>query len=137
MSALRKVMDLLARRDHSEKELRKKLKERFSEEEIEKAVGQARDRGWLGDENVLADRAAQFLHRRHKGIRAINHQLRERGLPSVAADPEQELEKALHLAETKLKGAPPTRELKAKIARFLLSRGFDSEIVRKVVYEKL
>ncbi len=55
----------------------------------------------------------------------------------MQADPELELEKALELAQTRLRGATPTRELKEKIARFLLSRGFASDIVRKVIYEKL
>lgn len=142
-AAKRKVMDLLARRDHSEKELRKKLKEKFSEEEdlgdvIEEAIGFAKDNNWLGDPLDLAHRLADMLHRRNKGIHYINNYLKEKGLPSVEVDRHLELEKALSIVKNKYDDDHDfSREEKAKVGRFLAARGFDSETVRKVIYEKL
>lgn len=139
----KKVMDLLARRDHSEKELRKKLRERFPDDEdtlnaIENAIQFAKDNNWLGDPQDLAHRMADMLHRKNKGIQYINNYLRDKGLPSVAADREAELEKALEIVKGKYDLEHKlTREEKAKVGRFLMSRGFDSETVRKVIYEKL
>ncbi|MBX2988523.1 MAG: regulatory protein RecX [Bdellovibrionaceae bacterium] len=131
-------MDLLARRDHSEKELLEKLADRFPREEILEAVQFARDNRWMPDEKDLSLRVADSLHRRSKGIRSINQKLKEKGLPTVSGDPEVELEKALRLAQTKWSGEePPDRATRERIGRFLLSRGFESGIVRKVIYEKL
>lgn len=138
-TARNRVMDLLARRDHSEKELRDKLFDKFSPAEIDKAIAFARENNWLLAEDVLAERFAGQMHRRNKGVHAINHKLRKMGLPSVKSDPDQELEKALQLAETKIARLKSALDKKGreKIGRFLLSRGFAPGIVRKVVYEKL
>ena len=142
-AAKRKVMDLLARRDHSEKELRKKLREKFSDEDdgldaVEEAIAYAKDNNWLGDPSALAYRMADMLHRRNKGIHYINQYLKEKGLPSVETDRDLELEKALAIVKNKYdEDYDFTREDKARVGRLLASRGFDSETVRKVIYEKL
>lgn len=142
-AAKRKVMDLLARRDHSEKELRKKLREKFSDEDdgldaVEEAIAYAKENNWLGDPSALAYRMADMLHRRNKGIHYINQYLKEKGLPSVETDRALELEKALAIVKNKYdEDYDFTREDKARVGRLLASRGFDSETVRKVIYEKL
>lgn len=131
------LMDHLARRDHSEKELRQKLrrsKMKFSAEQIEDAIQFAHENGWIIEGRVLAERVADQLHRRNKGILNIQKKLQEKGLPKVSSDPELELEKALQLAQTRKSQTDADR---AKIGRFLLSRGFEPSIVRKVIYEKL
>lgn len=136
-------MDLLARRDHSEKELRKKLREKFSDEDdgldaVEEAIAYAKENNWLGDPSALAYRMADMLHRRNKGIHYINQYLKEKGLPSVETDRALELEKALAIVKNKYdEDYDFTREDKARVGRLLASRGFDSETVRKVIYEKL
>lgn len=141
--AKKKVMDLIARRDHSEKELRKKLREKLSDEEeagqiIDEAIEFAKDNKWLGDPVDLAHRLADMLHRRNKGIYYINNYLKEKGLPSVDTDRDLELEKAVAIVKNKYdEGHKFSREEKAKVGRFLAARGFDSETVRKVMYEKL
>ncbi|WP_246845284.1 regulatory protein RecX [Bdellovibrio sp. NC01] len=142
-AAKRKVMDLLARRDHSEKELRKKLRDKFADEDegieaVEEAIAYARDNNWLGDPKTLAYRMADMLHRRNKGIIYINNYLREKGLPSVETDRDLELEKALAIVKNKYdEDFAFSREDKARVGRLLASRGFDPETVRKVIYEKL
>jgi len=119
-------------RDHSELELRKKLKEAFRRnlmyrkrlaqkdgreftedteenrqeiaEAIEGAIEFARTQNWLGDENILADKMAGILHRKNKGITYINNKLKEKGLPPVSTDRDLELEKALSLVKNKFSG---------------------------------
>lgn len=142
-AAKRKVMDIVARRDHSEKELRQKLRDKFSEEDdsqdiIDEAIEFAKDNRWLGDPVDLAHRLAEMLHRRNKGIYYINKYLKEKGLPAVDVDRQIELEKALAIVKNKFEENHKfSREDKAKVGRLLASRGFDSETVRKVIYEKL
>ncbi len=134
---------MIARRDHSEKELRTKLKEKFSDEEdvgdiIDEAIEFAKDNRWLGDPVDLAHRLADMLHRRNKGIYYINNYLKEKGLPAVETDRALELEKALAIVKNKYdEDHNFSREEKARVGRLLASRGFDSETVRKVIYEKL
>ncbi|AFY00198.1 regulatory protein RecX [Bdellovibrio bacteriovorus] len=141
--AKKKVMDMIARRDHSEKELRTKLKEKFSDEEdvgdiIDEAIEFAKDNRWLGDPVDLAHRLADMLHRRNKGIYYINNYLKEKGLPAVETDRALELEKALAIVKNKYdEDHKFSRDEKARVGRLLASRGFDSETVRKVIYEKL
>lgn len=140
-SARNKMMDLLAIRDHSEKEIRQKLKQRkFSEEEIDKAVEYGRTHHWLpetADENtLLSQRFADSLHRKGKGVIYINHQLAKKGLPAIAADSQIELEKALRLLDNKQVKKDLDKNEKAKLGRFLVSRGFELQIVRKALHEK-
>jgi regulatory protein len=148
-TARNKMMDLLARRDHSEKELRQKLKLRFSAEEIDAAIEYGKTHGWVPSSEegqaLLAEKNAAVLHRKSKGIQYINHQLRKKGLPPVESDPALELEKALALVKNKYSvnsdlSHEEKAKLKAKMGRFLVSRGFDLETVtqtiRKVIYEK-
>jgi len=168
--AKKKVMDLVSMRDHSEKELRTKLKEYFRrniqyrkrlakkqnreyteetpenqaeiQEAIDGAIEFAKDHKWLGDPEVLAGKMANMLHRKNKGISYINNKLKQKGLPTVSSDRDLELEKALALIKNKFSGFSALtweekRKEQARVARFLASRGFDSEIVRKVIYEEL
>lgn len=87
---------------------------------------------------TLAQRWADTLHGRNKGIEYINNYLREKGLPEVNPDYDLELEKAMNVVRTKYaEDYNFSREEKAKIGRQLTSRGFDTETVRKVIYEKL
>lgn len=142
-AAKRKVMDIIARRDHSEKELRKKLRDKFGDEDdaddvIDEAIDFAKDNNWLGDPSALAYRLADMLHRRNKGIYYINNYLKEKGLPAVEVDRHLELEKALSIVKNKYdEDHKFSREEKARVGRLLAARGFDSETVRKVIYEKL
>lgn len=136
LTAFNTIMNLLARRDHSERELRQKLRRReFSSEEIERALEKARTQNWMADPEKLAERWAEQLHRKSKGIHYINSSLSEKGLPPVARDESLELEKALKLIKNKYSDFSNfSREEKAKAARFLASRGFDSTTVRKVMH---
>lgn len=147
MTARKKMMDTLARRDHSEKELRQKL-QRFelSAEDIETALAFCKEKGWIPDtpEDVqdLTEKTAASLERKGKGILYINEKLREKGLPQKKSVEEDELEKSFHLVKTKYSKlqsyfadmSPDEREKsEAKIARFLASRGYEMDIIRKVL----
>ncbi|MBO9666749.1 MAG: RecX family transcriptional regulator [Bdellovibrio sp.] len=136
-------MEMIARRDHSEHELRTKLQASFADEEegseaIEEAMAYAKDKNWVGDPSALANRLADMLHRRNKGIYYINNYLKEKGLPSVESDRDFELEKAMAIVKNKYdEDYKFSKEDKARVGRLLASRGFDTETVRKVIYEKL
>lgn len=141
-SAVNQMMDILARRDHSEKELRNKLKDKeFPPEEIDRAVEFGKEQGWLPDSlekaQALSEKTAAMLKRKGKGPLYIQHYLQKVGLPPVAEEPSEELEKARELAHNKFSDIDKMdRKEKGKVARFLISRGFNLDTVRKVIYEK-
>lgn len=143
-------MDLIAKRDHSEKELQQKLsrvkkwdnkKERlYSDEEIAGVISWARDNRWLQEGTYLSERWADTLNKRKKGIKYINAYLNQKGLPAVSKNQEVEVDKALNLLRKKMntkafqkaiEGAGKLdQEIKLKLTRFLISRGFDQETIR-------
>jgi regulatory protein len=130
------MMDLLSRRNHSERELRRKLKEKdFTTEEIQVALEKAQELKWLENPDKLAVQFADQLHRKNKGIHFINSTLAEKGLPPIERDEALELDKARKLVKTKYSDfSSYSRSELAKVGRFLTSRGFDLSIVRKVIF---
>lgn len=143
MSIKDKLMDYLARRDHSELELRRKLRKSYEREEIDSVIDWARQNKWLAEPETISQKVADTLHRKYKGIHFINQYLRDKGLPSVVRNDDVELEKARHLVKNKissLRSRTPSAKNAAdknKMIRFLASRGFDTSIIRKVVHEEL
>lgn len=136
--ASHKIMDLIARRDHSELELRRKLQDDYTPEEIENALEMARESRWLAPPEELAERVAMHLGRRRKGHRYIDRFLRSKGLPAVARDLDEEVEKGLALIRVKLRARLEDEtalglEEKKKIQRLLANRGFDDETIRRVI----
>ena len=143
MNIKNKIMEYIAKRDHSEKELKNKLrrlkdfqdrkKPRYSVEEIELGIEWARDNKWLKPGDQLAVSVAQTLHGKKKGIRYINAYLAKKGLPSQPMDEDQELEKAIKLIRRKIINKTMDSNLKLKLSRFLISRGFPHNIISKAL----
>jgi regulatory protein len=136
-------MEYIAERDHSEKELKDKLrrlkdphdrtKPRFSAEEINNGIEWAHSNKWFKPSDQLAESVAQTLHNKKKGIRYINAYLAEKGLPPQPADDQHELEKAIQLIQRKILTKTIDSNLKLKLSRFLISRGFRADIVSKAL----
>lgn len=124
--AKKKIMDFVARRDHSEEERRKKLSLRCEPKIVDQAIEWAKEQNWLAQPEVLSEKFAEQLSRRGKGIRKSNQKLKELGLGAVKADKETELEKARRLVLNKRSaedfrglGFQESQKLKAKIMRYL------------------
>jgi regulatory protein len=99
-----------------------------------------KQRGWLSDARFTE----QLVHSRQTkfGSSRVAHELREKGVAdeliasAVVAVKEHELENALEVWKKKFKVYPSSREQWAKQARFLQSRGFAFEIIKKVLDSK-
>lgn len=126
-------MDYLARRDHSEKELREKLSRTFAADVVDSAIADCRDHGWLADPLELAERVAASLHRRAKSFHYIQGFLAKKGLPRVAFDSECERAKAQEIIAKAGKKAGDFK----KMYSLLKNRGFDNDTIKKVLYETL
>ena len=131
------AMDLLARREHSRKELKQKLRRRFDDETI---VDEQLDR--LAEEHLQSDTryaesfARQRYNRGHGPLR-IRQEMRQRGIPDEDIEAAMEsgeydwYSSALAVLERKY-GNKPADDVKEKArrSRFMLYRGFSLEQFR-------
>ncbi len=139
-----KLMMYLAMRDHSERELRTKLRKTYETEEIESALLKAKDSGYLPDTPqqllALSQKIAAGLHRKRKGIFYINNYLRKKGLPAIAVESEIEIEKATALLKSVLR-KPSTgtilKERHKKIRTLLANRGFQPSTIITVLKTRI
>ncbi|MBE3571454.1 MAG: regulatory protein RecX [Moorella humiferrea] len=137
----------LARRSHSEYEIREKLLAKgFTEEAVTEVLERLKAAGFLDDVRFARNWAAYRMATHPSGSRRLRQELQGRGVPSemaaaVVADllpREEELEAARSLAERHRPRRGENREKYARrLARFLWQRGFDFEIVRQVLGERL
>jgi len=118
--------------------LAKKLKTYADEEDdIQALLDDFKARGWLSDqrftEQIIHARKAKF------GTAKIAHELREKGISdqlitdAVETLKTTELDNATEVWRKKFKAYPQTREEWAKQARFLQSRGFGFELIKKIL----
>jgi regulatory protein len=131
-SSTHKMMDLIAIRDHSEKEIRKKLSVYYENDEIQKAIDYGKKHNWIPESfeqlSKLSEQFASQLQRKGKGKLAVNQKLKEKGLPAISSDFDVELKNALSLAKKKLGSKTADKKMKEKIGRFLIGRGFSTDI---------
>ena len=135
-------MDFLARREHSEAELRRKLATRgFDADLIETTLAD------LVAENLLSNTrfAEAFVHSRYQrgsGPQKIHAELRERGIDdgliedSIAGYDLQWRERVREVREKKFgAGLPGDYKERARQMRFLQQRGFTPEQISSVFKE--
>ena len=134
-----KAMDLLARREHSVKELLRKLCERYEETELIADVVRQ-----LSEDNLVSDsRFAEMYIRsrigRQFGPVKIKNDLRERGVSedkirfALNEANQNWLQLIQELSEKKYgKTMPSEAKEAAKRMRFFQSRGFDTDCIRSV-----
>jgi regulatory protein len=145
VSLRQRALDYLARREYSVAELSKKLQSvarqyELNADEIPEIWADFQKRNWVSDSRFTE----QILHARKTkfGSARIAHELREKGVSdNLIADALQdvkqdELENAKAVWRKKFSMSPNSREEWAKQARFLQSRGFGFEIIRKVINEQ-
>lgn len=130
----------LARREHSRAELAKKLSAHGTQEEIDSVLNSLQDVKLLSDQRF----AAAFIRSRAErfGVGRLRQELRQRGVEGELAEQElktedlpAEIERARVVWQKKFDGQPADVREWAKQARFLQSRGFSSDIIRRVLKE--
>jgi regulatory protein len=133
-----KAVSLLAQREYSRQELRDKLKaEDASPEEVEQALAQLAAKGLVDDTRVvetLVNRRAGKL-----GASRLRQELQAKGVSAelvaeTMADLKgTELARAQAVWQKKFGLLAASAADRNKQARFLASRGFSGEVVRKIV----
>lgn len=117
--------------------MRQKLGRYFTPETVERAIEEAKKSRWILPPEELALKWAESLSRKRRSHGYIQKLLKKHRLPEVNRDRDLEIQKCRRLVETKFrKTANFDRIEQGKVARFLQYRGFDSETIRRVIYEK-
>lgn len=128
----------LARREYTRHELTLKLAPHAeSTTEIAEVLDDFTQRGWLSEQRA----AEQMVHARRSryGMARIRRDLQVKGVDAevinstVAALKDGELEAARDVWRRKFKVLPAGAAERAKQARFLLGRGFSSEVITKLL----
>ncbi len=81
--AFNKASDLLSRRDHSEKELREKLRQKGFSEGADEAIERLRGYGYVDDARFAARYAAELQRVKHYGKKRIEQELFRKGVDRV------------------------------------------------------
>jgi len=144
-SLRQRALEYLGKREYSYKELGQKLKPYIDENDdvdsITAILDDFKTRGWLSDvrfsEQMVHARRARF------GSSKIIHELREKGVESTLIEcaveqlKETELASAKEIWQKKYKNVPVNREEWVKQARFLQSRGFGFDVIKKVLNQQI
>ncbi len=132
----RKAIGLLARREHSRAELARKLAADGTDEDIANVLAQLESEGLLSDARAAA--AYVRAHGARFGAARLRQDLRSRGLdPAVVAaevgELPSELERARAVWSKKFATVPEDAKEWARQARFLQSRGFATDVIRRLL----
>lgn len=146
--ALKFAMKLIGLRRRSEAEIRSRLQERGTDEELEARVIEELYRfRYLDDESFAESYINDRIRFRPSGSLALRNELKRKGIRQDIIelkleelfDEEKELATAESLTEKKLKTArtDDKKKLKAKMIFYLKSRGFSSQIIDQALRSTL
>ncbi|MBU0594872.1 MAG: recombination regulator RecX [Pseudomonadota bacterium] len=138
MTIRERALGFLSRREYSRLELKRKLAPHAEDEhEVESLLDDFATRGWLSEARF----AEQIVHARRSkyGAQRIVHELKEKGVSTDAVEAilpdlrESELETARAVWAKKFGVLPQDARERAKQMRFMMSRGFNSSTIGKVL----
>jgi len=133
-----RALRLLSQREHSRAELTKKLTPHVQDgEDLGAVLDDLQAKDFINETRVLES----VVHRRASrlGSARIRQELQAKGLPvdaiqeAVAKLQDSELDRARGVWARKFAQPPQTPQENAKQTRFLLTRGFSGDVVRRVL----
>ena len=138
VSLRERALAMLARREHTRAELRRKLSPHCeSPEQLEQLLDALTERGWLSEARFAESRATTLA--RKFGSRKIEYDLRSRGVAAETIERAleqaraQELENCRAAWQKKFGALPRDAAERGRQMRFLAGRGFSAEAVRQVL----
>lgn len=133
------AFNMLARREHSRKEMQDKLQRRFEDRELVRDVLVSLEEEGLQSDERFAESFVNARIQRHQGPIKISYELKQKGIADETVDnallvhQEIWMDLARELAEKKY-GHEPPEDLKEKQRRmrFVMQRGFPPDICYKL-----
>jgi len=138
---LETAVRLLARRDHSERQMREKLRRKaFTPEQIGETISALKDKGYLNDSKLGLQALEKLIGERRYGLRGITGKLRQIGLSQMSENlvrqhysEEDEWETAQRILSKHF--AVQDAASFPRMMRILTNRGFSSAIINKIAQE--
>lgn len=132
------ALRLLARREHSRAEIARKLEHAgFAREDIAVLLDEFEGKNWLSDRRFAESYVTD--HRAKAGSVKLAYDLRQRGVCDSVIDAvlsdnrDSEFGRAREVWQKKFGSPPADAAEKARQIRFLQSRGFTSETIRRAI----
>lgn len=134
--------DLIARREHSEKELRSKLMKRFSPEESEEAVERLIELGLVDDGRFARMYAKEMYERKGMGRRRIEYELAIRGIGGETAravtdelfeDDDNNIQRIVDIIEKKYYNINSDEKVRRRAWAALQRLGYSYDEIRQAV----
>ncbi|PCH85145.1 MAG: RecX family transcriptional regulator [Piscirickettsiaceae bacterium] len=128
---------MLARREHSERELwQKLLKKGFEHEDIEATLAEFKENNWQSDERFAESYSRSRIHSGVGPVR-IQYELKERGVDTSmnqVFDEEPDWQRLLNELHTKKYGQQPPDDMKerAKRTRFFQHKGYTHDMIKQL-----
>ena len=151
LKAQHKMMDLLAIRDHSERELSKKLGRLYTKEAVQIAIIQAKINKWLPNTpeeiKTFAEKISQSFLRQGKSPIWIKAKMKAIGLPYLKFQSNEDFQCAMKLAEKFLRSYQRKHRKNQKkdkfqpkveilLTQFLLNKGIHPDTVKSSSFLK-
>lgn len=140
-SAYNRALGLLARREHSRRELKLKLRQKgYEGDEASEAIDRLGEQHYQDDErfagSLIRSRVAQGYGPMRVRAELKSHGLSDARIRAVLdeADVDWNANALAQLRRRFGTGSPPDRDEKARRAQFLLRRGFPAATVRNVTH---
>jgi len=143
-SAMNTAIRLISRRNHTEQEIRQKLRQRgFEAEVIARVISECERFNYINDKETARKYLGE-LRSKGQGIRGIRFSMKKKGIHNEIIDKvldenhsaAEELESAAKAFQKKfisLSREKDIRKKREKIFRFLSLRGFSSSVIAEVM----
>lgn len=130
-NVLNYALNLLARKDYSEYELRQKLSE-YPNSEIDEVIEKLKERGLLSDERYAERLIDKFIRKKY-GFLKVKMELEKRGLNNF-----QDLLNDMYTKDLEEENVRYflDKKPKEKLYNYLIQKGFRPRIVQEVLAEK-
>lgn len=140
--ALKYALRLITKKDRTEAELREKLyRKGFTEEDIEDVISYLKERGFIDDAKFI-EKAEKIAEERFLGNMGLKNYFAQKGIDKELLDSlpsvdefliaQKLIQRKIHLIKN-----DSQEKKKAKIAGFLLRRGFSWDTINKFLKEGL
>ena len=133
-----RALRLLGQREHSRRELERKLAPYEQEPgTLARALDELQSKGYLDEQRA----AESLVHRRagQLGAARLRQEMQDKGLArelieqTLGGLKDSELTRAREVWRRRFEALPGTPQERARQMRFLLARGFSAEVVRRVL----
>lgn len=139
--AYKYVLNLLQNRDYTEEQIKKKMITKgFSQNTIKKIIGKLIEYNLINDTEYAQKYANDCINYKKIGFNKICYSLKNKGInqdiiENINFDEEKEYLNCYSLAQKKLNSVSNDINGKRKLYRFLITRGFEFQLVMRVLKE--